>query len=266
MRFEEFLDITYVNSFITSCLAFKNKHAFNCFVHNYGIIKTKNRITVTIAIKLENKTNNVYEDSVCFDESVEKIELNLNCSSYFLIYLVGRKSVKYNQGIWINANTKTEIGFTSYTYRKLLNSDEKCLEDNKQYILRDYSYDNCILDCLYEKLIQTYGCLPIANELLYFEFQLHFISRGYRTSGDIEMSLTTELSLHKECKGLCLHECEKVYHNTMVTTQKFKKRNTGTVVQIFPIKYQHFVYIETLNMDFNQLTYNCGGILGFWFG
>jgi hypothetical protein len=52
----------------------------------------------------------------------------------------------------------------------------------------------------------------------------------------------------------------------MVTTQKFQKQNTGTVVEIFPIKYQHFVNIETLNMDFNQLIYNCGGILGLWFG
>jgi hypothetical protein len=52
----------------------------------------------------------------------------------------------------------------------------------------------------------------------------------------------------------------------MVLTKDFQDRKVGTFVKIFPIKFQHFVYTETLNMDLNQLIYNCGGILSLWFG
>jgi hypothetical protein len=56
----------------------------------------------------------------------------------------------------------------------------------------------------------------------------------------------------------------------MVVTKEFEEktehRKVGTFVKIFPIKFPHFIYTETLNMDFNQLIYNCGGILGLWFG
>jgi hypothetical protein len=264
LRFEEFLDVTFGKDFIKSCLIYKNKQVLHCFEINYGIVKDINRInSLTFALVLENKTNSLYEDS---DRSVEKIKLNLESKGVNYIALNSRKSFfLFTHATLISANTKTEIGFTSYTYRKLSNSENNCLEDNKQHILRNYSRGNCFFDCLYKNLNQTYGCLPITNTLLYLEFRLHFISRGYRTC-DIDMNFTTEELLSKECDELCIPECESVYYNTMVTTQEFKKRNTGTVVEIFPIKYPHFVYIETLNMDFNQLIYNCGGILALWFG
>ncbi len=52
----------------------------------------------------------------------------------------------------------------------------------------------------------------------------------------------------------------------MVLTKEFEDRKVGTFVEIFPVKFQHFIYTETLNMDLNQLIYNCGGILGSLFG
>jgi hypothetical protein len=72
--------------------------------------------------------------------------------------------------------------------------------------------------------------------------------------------------MSRECADLCLPECESVYYNTIVLTKEFEDRKIGTFVEIFPVKFQHFVYTETLNMDFNQLIYNCGGILSLWFG
>jgi hypothetical protein len=52
----------------------------------------------------------------------------------------------------------------------------------------------------------------------------------------------------------------------MVLAKKFQDSKVGTFVEIFPVKFQHFVYTEILNMDFNQLIYNSGEILGSWFG
>ncbi len=39
-----------------------------------------------------------------------------------------------------------------------------------------------------------------------------------------------------------------------------------TILRIFAIKSPHIEYIKTLNIDLNQLIYNCGGIFGLWFG
>ncbi len=43
-------------------------------------------------------------------------------------------------------------------------------------------------------------------------------------------------------------------------------KTNETIVEIFPLRSQHIQYTETLNMDFNQLIYNAGGVLGLWFG
>jgi hypothetical protein len=52
----------------------------------------------------------------------------------------------------------------------------------------------------------------------------------------------------------------------MVLTKEFQKKKVGTFVEIFAVKFPHFVFTENLIMDINQLIYNCGGILGLWFG
>jgi hypothetical protein len=44
------------------------------------------------------------------------------------------------------------------------------------------------------------------------------------------------------------------------------KNTVETKVELFPLRSQRIQYTETLNMDFNQLIYNCGGTLGLWFG
>jgi hypothetical protein len=266
LRFKEFLDITYGKNFIKSCKVFKNKQSFNCSESRYGIIKTQNTINyLTFANILENKTNSLYENNVCFGESLEKIELELKGTGFMSVLTRSCKSSLYNtEPIFFDKNTKTEIGFTSYSYKQLSIHKEKCLEENQEN-LKNYSYDNCVFDCFYINLNQTYGCLPKVQTYVHFDFELHFVSRGYRTC-DKKINLTTEFSMIQECADICLPECESVYYNAMVLTKDFQDRKVGTFLEIFPIKFQHFIYTETLNMDINRLIYNCGGILGLWFG
>jgi hypothetical protein len=114
-------------------------------------------------------------------------------------------------------------------------------------------------------LNQTYGCLPIVGSVLRLDFESHIASRRYRICYKKSDS-AKEFSVKRECRDICLPECETVYYNMMVLTKEFEDRKVGTFMKIFPIKFPHFIYTETLNMDFNQLIYNCGGILGLWFG
>jgi hypothetical protein len=215
---------------------------------------------INFAVTFEN-----LHENVCFAESVEKIELELKGTGLMLAYLSSCKSqLLSDEAIGFDKYTKTEIGFTSYTYKTLSIHKEKCLEENNKN-LKNYSYENCHSDCFLRNLNQTYGCLPIVEYLYHLNFELHFVSRGYRIC-DKKIDLTTELSMLQECDDICLPECESVYYNTMVSTKELQDRKVGTFVEIFPVKFQHFVYTETLNMDINQLIYNCGGILGLWFG
>jgi hypothetical protein len=261
LRFEEFLDITNAKNFIKSCKVFKNKQSFNCFEYKYGIFKSKNIIYyLTSTIIFENETNSSYENNVYFAGGLEKIELQLKGTGIMTALLGSCKLFILNSEIFsINKNTKTEIGFTSYSYKKLSTHKEKCLEGNNQN-LKNYSYEKCFNDCFYRNLNQTYGCLPTV-ENIHLDFEMHFVSRGYRTC-DKKINLTTELSMTQECDDICLPECESVYYNTMVLKKEFQDRKVGTFIEIFPLKFPHFIYTETLNMDFNQLIYNCGGILG----
>jgi hypothetical protein len=106
----------------------------------------------------------------------------------------------------------------------------------------------------------------VSSELsLELDFESHLASQGYRICYK-KIDYAKEISVVRECDGICLPECETVYYNVMVSTKEFEDRKVGTFVEIFPIKFPHFIYTETLNMDFGQLIYYCGGILGLWFG
>jgi hypothetical protein len=194
-------------------------------------------------IIFENKTNSLYENNFCFAGSLDKTELELKGTAIMRVNLGSCKTNRQtNEVINLNKNTKTEIGFTSYAYKKLNIPKEKCSEENNQ-ILKNYSYENCFFDCFYRNLNHTYGCLPIV-EYLHLDFEMHFVYRGYRTCHK-EINLTTEMSIRGKCDDICLHECESVYYKAMVLTKDFQDRKVGTFVKIFPIKFQHFVYTET---------------------
>jgi hypothetical protein len=165
LRFKEFLDITYGKNFIKSCKVFKNRKAFNCSESKYGIYKTYNTIkSLTFAITFEDKKNSLYENNVCFAESLDKIELELNGTGYTNVLVSCKPSLTSNERISFDKNTKTEISFTSYSFKQLSIHKEKRLEVNNQK-LKNYTYDKCVIDCYYRNLNQTYGCLPTVSWL-----------------------------------------------------------------------------------------------------
>ncbi len=101
---------------------------------------------------------------------------------------------------------------------------------------------------------QTYGCLA-AVSLLHLDFESDLIFRRYRLC-DYKRNSTIDFSIKRKCEDLCLPECQSVNYNTMVLVKRFQKRKFRTFVEIFPLKFPHFIYTETLSMDFNQLIYN----------
>jgi hypothetical protein len=99
---------------------------------------------------------------------------------------------------------------------------------------------------------------------------MHFISKGY-VMCDQSMSISMNdsdfgMKLVKECHKNCPKKCKKTYFNNNIIIREFSKVSNDTILEFFPTKSPHFKYSETLSVDFNQLIYNCGGILGLWFG
>jgi hypothetical protein len=138
----------------------------------------------------------------------------------------------------INSNSITQIGFTSYSFKKLTKSGNKCLEEK---YCQNYIYEICFFNCLHRNLNQTYGCLPNVNNNLQLDFQYHYVSRGYRTCNNfIVINLTIEMSFATKCNDICLTEWDSIYYNARVTAVKPLNRNNLTVVQLFPVKFQHF--------------------------
>jgi hypothetical protein len=66
------------------------------------------------------------------------------------------------------------------------------------------------------------------------------------------------------CISFCLPKCETINFDTKVEKKSYQSRET--IIEVHPLKSRHMEYIETLKTDFNQLIYNCGGIIGLWFG
>ncbi len=71
-------------------------------------------------------------------------------------------------------------------------------------------------------------------------------------------------TISDECVKECPQKCDSINFDTKVeVTEKGLKE---TIVEIIPSHSPRIVYKETLKTDINQLIYNCGGILGLWFG
>ncbi len=62
----------------------------------------------------------------------------------------------------------------------------------------------------------------------------------------------------------CLYRSEYKFFET--TTHSIQSVTNEAIVEIIPKSLPHIRYIETLKMNFNKLSYDCGGILSLWFG
>jgi hypothetical protein len=70
------------------------------------------------------------------------------------------------------------------------------------------------------------------------------------------------IPITKHCK-FCKTKCNLINFCTKIEVSKYVLNIT--VLEVIPMKSRK-AYIETLKTDINRLIYNCGGILGLWFG
>jgi hypothetical protein len=264
-RFEELSEVTNTKYMIKSCLIFKGKNSVDCSnTHNGIFLNMNHRISFMVSPIYNNRSKNVFEDETCYEEKLDRIELKLNTSGIAYI-LLGNCETSFfsSEIIMLKQNSRTQIEVSSYSVKRF-ELENNCKLDDK------YSSDSCFLDCYFQKSNQTYGCLNIFRISLYIDFRLHFISKGYVMCDQSMRILMNDsnfgIKFVDECHKNCPKKCKKTYFNNNIIIHEFSKVSNDTILEFFPTKSPHFEYSETLSVDFNQLIYNCGGILGLWFG
>jgi hypothetical protein len=262
LRFEELQQINNAKNFIKSCKLSRNSQTIDCSNSRNGLQILGNDYPAFIFNPIfNNNSKSLYEDNICNDQNMDGIELTLNAPGIAFIYLGDCKSVHTGSELFmIDTNTISQIGFTSYSLEKSVETLKYgCVKNEK------YSYENCYQNCYFFNCNQTYGCVQSFYFLLYMDFEMHFISNGYKICNH-SIKETDEMLFWNKCNKLCPLRCRSLSFRTKFIASEHQKSLNETILRIFAIKSPHFEYIETLNMNINQLIYNCGGILGLWFG
>jgi hypothetical protein len=258
-RLNDFHRIIETNNFIKSCQIkiFDEIDLKNC---TPGVLGIK-------SIELESIImNKRFDFSKLIDKNkVEKITFRLNSSQKMiaLFYITLSQSIPRSIAL-ITSNAKTTASFSTFLTKKLRFNEIKCIsEENQKDFSEDY-FDFCAFDCIVDKVNQLCGCVSLYN--VSFNFNKNFLKNNYKFCGNCTLNLdnSKDFSIRNQCKTICKPLCNSLNFDTKM--QVSKHVSNKTILEIIPTKIPRIAYIETLKTDLNRLIYNCGGILGLWFG
>jgi hypothetical protein len=172
-KFEEFRQIAFADYFIKSYQLFKKDKIYDCPKSYYGIIlkPSHNNFLINYPI-LSNRTKNIYEDETCFEDSYDKIEISMRSMGIFYVILGQCKSVLLDSnGYFVEQNSINVKKFESISEEKITKSDKRCVKPKKEY-----SYENCYLNCYFQYSNNTFGFVRNSIRQLYFDLKLRLIS------------------------------------------------------------------------------------------
>jgi hypothetical protein len=164
----------------------------------------------------------------------------------------------------ITPNTKTTVSFSTFLTKKLRSNEIECIsEENQKDFSEDY-IEFCRHDCVVDKVNHLCGCVPVYD--VPFFFNKNFLKNNYKFCESCSVSLDNFkfFSIKKQCQKICKPKCNSLNFDTKI--QVSKHVSNKTILEIIPTKSPRIAYIETLKTDLNKLFYNCGGVLGLWFG
>jgi hypothetical protein len=258
-KLNDFHRISQTNNFIKSCQIkiFDDIELKNCTLGEFGITDiNSNSIIMNKRIdfsKLNDKNK------------VEKITFRLNSSPQqmsALFYLTLTQPIPKSL-VLITSNAKTITSFSTFLTKKLRFNEIECIsEENQKDFSEDY-FDFCAYDCIVDKVYQLCGCFSVYAGTFYFN--KYFLKNNYKFCKNcVNLDNSTFFPIVNQCKKICKLKCNSLNFDTKV--QLSKHVSNKTILEIITTKTPHIAYTETLKTDFDRLIYNCGGILGLWFG
>jgi hypothetical protein len=261
-RLNDFHRISQTNNFIKSCQIkiFDEIELKNCTIGELGISDLEYHL-------MYHYINIRFDFSkLVHKNKVEKITFRLNSPPNQMtatFYLTFTQSIPKSK-VLIKFNAKTTVSFSTFSVKKLRSNEIKCIsEENQKDFSEDY-FDFCVYDCVVDKVNQLCGCVPV-NDVPFF-FSKNFFKNNYKFCENCSLSLnnSTVSSIENQCNKTCKRKCNSLYFDTKI--QVSNHVSNKTILEIIPTKTLRMAYIETLKTDLNKLFYNCGGVLGLWFG
>jgi hypothetical protein len=163
----------------------------------------------------------------------------------------------------LQRNVRTKLTFSSFSVRKLNSIHNKCISDKELEIFGEHYFHFITIDCYFKSLNKSYGCIPLADEPVYIDRDI--LKNGYKLCNiSINKINHRPMKLYYECSKLFKPNCNLNDFNVKFETIKLSSNET--ILEIIPKKTPNIAFIETYKTDFNRFIYNCGGILGLWFG
>jgi hypothetical protein len=197
---------------------------------------------------------------------VEKITFQLKSVETVIaaiFYLTYTQPIPKSE-VLLSSNTKTTTSFSTFLTKKLRINEINCISEEYQKDFSDDYFDFCLYDCNVDKAVQLCGCVPFYD--VEFYFRKKFLKNNYKFCKNCSHSFDNQTFslIRKQCQKICKPKCNSLNFDTKI--QVSEQFSNKTILEIFANKSPRIVYIETLKTNFDQLIYNCGAILGLWFG
>jgi hypothetical protein len=252
-RLNDFHRIAETEKIFKSCHHVIHNKLINCSKVDIGIAQYNEDLLII---------NHLNYSEISDKEKIEKITLSLNPFHTLVVYtfLSHSNSITRTEFV-LNQNTITKFTFSSFSLRKLSSNENQCISEKDLKNFGEDYFDFIIHDCLFKIYNQSYGCIPIHNvREIYFD--RHILKNGYKFCGNTRID--SLINVLEECLKLSNPKCNLINFNTKIETTKLLSNQT--IVEFIPKKSPRIAYFETLKTVFNRLIYNCGGVLGLWFG
>ena len=265
-RINEFEKIVGFDQMIKTCHIISTANITKCPKPRHGIyVKKSNRHINLFTYYRPYEAMNINGSQLSSitllnDNYIQKIRLSLFTLNHpFLSLSFGIQSQSTSHTV-VKQNALTRASFIAYSSQRLAKPENNCIDNKDLFMFNADYFEFCAFDKYYTKINETYGCIPIAALNEHFDFHRYIYEKNLRFC---EKFINTS-SVIALTSSVCKTKCNSIY--TEMKTSTTNVFNNETILEVIPLDSAHIVYFETLKTDFNKLIYNCGGILGLWFG
>jgi hypothetical protein len=274
-KFEEFSNHINPKFFLKSCKVSDKGKEFDCENILSMLALRKNRLNDFCSLLFTNwnsTQNNLTLNNRERFKNLEKITIKLRRIKKIWLYMFHYCEQTHISECYeaFRIENSANFHFETYSIQKLNTIRYKCSEK----INNSYNYSmNCFIDCIENYFQNFFGCLPIDSmkfnlilekDLQTSRFKLCSKRNFFKNPNSVKKLKIDEN--YNYCRTQCIPDCNRL--NLIYRTDFSLSINESEDIQINLIPMNKFVirYIEIFQNDLNQLIYECGGILGLWFG
>jgi hypothetical protein len=253
-RLNDFERIAETEKIFKTCHFVINNKLINCSKVDTGVI---DRFTYMLII------NDLTYSGIVDKSKIEKITLSLNPVQLlaFRIYLYHSYPIA-GTIFSPQQNKRTKLTSSSFSVRKLNSIHNKCISEKELKNFGEDYFDFITLDCYFKSFNQSYGCITFIGERVYFN--RYILKNGYKFCKNSKVNIGSVKKMLVECGKRSKPKCNTINFDSKIETTKLLSNET--ILDFIPQKTPRIAYFETYKTDFDRLFYNCGGVLGLWFG